>query len=179
MSCLLFNKNIAEACRNSTPGISTIYIANYNDVDVIGYDAGETKIIAITGTTASGATSGFFYTLQVNRESSGFVDNTDISVPDGRASFIPTMTLRLPGMSSDIREIFKSLAQAKVIAMFKTNAGEYFMAGVRNGLDMSGGTFATGTSRTDFKGLEITLEGLESEPIIEVDSTIIADLLVS
>lgn len=179
MACLLFNKTIATACRNSTPGVAEVYIANYGDITTVAYNAGQTQISAITGQTASGATSGFFYTLAVNRESSGFVDNTDISVPDGRASFIPTMTLKLGGMSSDVREIFKTLSQARVIAMFKTTANEYFIAGVNNGLDMSTGTFSTGVTRADFKGLEITLEGLEAEPIIPVDPTIVAAMLVA
>jgi hypothetical protein len=82
-------------------------------------------------------------------------------------------------MSSDVREIFKSLAQARVVAMFKTTSGEYFIAGINNGLDMSTGTFSTGVTRADFKGLEVTLEGLEAEPIIPVDPTIVAAMLVA
>lgn len=179
MSCLKFNKNIAVACRNATPGVAEVYIANYEDVTAVAYNAGLTQITSITGATASGATSGSFYTLVVNRESSGFVDNTDISVPDGRASFIPTMTLKISGMDSDTREIFKQLAQARVTAIFKTTSGEYFIAGVNNGLDMSAGTFATGVARGDFKGLEVTLEGVEAEPIISVAAGIIPALLVA
>lgn len=178
-TCLKFNKTIAQACRNSTPGIVDFWIANFADVTTVAYDAGETQIIGITGTTASGATSGFFYKVSVNKESSGFVDNSEISIPDGRASFTPTVTIKIPGMDSDTREIFKSLAQATVVVIFKTTSGEYFIAGVENGLDMSAGTLSTGVSRTDFKGLEITLTGFESEPVISIASALIADITVA
>lgn len=180
ISCLRFNQNIATACRNSQPGISTIYIANYADVTTITENADGTLITAITGTTASGETSGMFYTIAVNKESSGFVDNTDISVPDGRSIYIPTVTFKVSNMDSTTRTIFKQLSQATVSVIFKTIDGLYYYAGKSNGLDMITGTFNTGVARGDYKGLEVTLEGLESEPVIQIDtdSVTIADLLV-
>lgn len=181
MACKNFNQNIVKACRDSQPGVSTIYIANYSDLVSVTENSEGTLITAISGTTASGATSGFFYTIAVNKESSGFIDNTDISIPDGRSLFIPTLTFRVSNMSSTTRTIFKQLAQATVVVIFKTIDGKYYIAGKDNGLDMSSGTFATGTARGDFKGLEVTLEGLESEPIyqIDTDSVTIDNILVS
>ena len=181
MACLLFNQSIATACRNAQPGVSTIYIANYADVTTITENASGDKITGITGTTASGATSGFFYTVAVNKESSGFVDNSDISVPDGRALYIPTITMRVSNMDTTTRTIFKELAQATVSVIFKTTDELYYYAGKVNGLDMSAGTFSTGIARGDFKGLEITLEGLEAQPVIQIDtdSVTIADLITT
>lgn len=180
-NCLLFNQSIAAACRDAQPGISKIYIANYGDVETITTNAEGTMITDISGTTASGATSGFFYTISVNKESSGFVDNTDISIPDGRAIYIPTLTFRVSNMDTTTRSIFKQLSQATVVVIYKSVDGKYYLAGKTNGLDMSAGTFATGTARGDFKGLEVTLEGLESEPHVEIDtaSVTIDSILVS
>ncbi len=181
MACLLFNQNIATACRDAQPGVSTIYIANYGDIVSVTENAEGTLVTAISGATASGATSGFFYTIAVNKESSGFVDNTDVSIPDGRAIYIPTVSFRVSNMNSTTRSIFKQLSKATVVVIFKTVDGKYYIAGKTNGLDMSAGTFATGTARGDFKGLEVTLEGLESEPVIEIDTdtVTISELLVS
>ena len=180
MACLLFNQSVATACRDAQPGVTLIYIANYSDITTITENAAGTMISGITGSTASGATSGTFYTIAVNKESSGFVDNTDISVPDGRAIYIPTITLKVSNMDTTTRTIFKELSQATVAVIFKTTDGLYYYAGKDNGLDMSAGTFSTGIARGDFKGLEITLEGLESEPLIQIDTdtVTIADLLV-
>jgi len=180
-NCLLFNQNISKACRDAQPGISQIYIANFDDLESVTMNAEDTKITDISGTTASGATSGYFYTVSVNKESSGFVDNSDISIPDGRSIYIPTLDFRVSNMDPTTRSIFKQLSQATVVAIFKTVDGRYYLAGRNNGLDMSAGTMATGTARGDFKGLEVTLEGLESEPVVEIDteSVIISDILVS
>lgn len=179
MACLVFNQTIAQACRNAVPGVVDFYIANFSDITTIGYNAGLTQVIGITGTTATGATSGFFYPVSVNRQSSGFVDTSEISIPDGRASFTPTITIKIPSMDSTTREIYKSLSQATVVVIFKTTDSTYYLAGADNGLDMTAGTWSTGISNTDFKGLELTLTGFEAEPAIEVDSTIIAGITVS
>lgn len=173
MACLLLDQNITAACRDAQPGVSIIYIANYTDVTTVTENASGNLISGITGATASGATSGTFYTMAVNKESSGFVDNTDISVPDGRAIYIPTITLKISNMDTTTRTIYKELSQATVTVVFKTVDGLYYMAGKNNGLDMSAGTFSSGVARGDFKGLELTLEGLESTPVIQIDPTFI------
>ena len=178
MTCLKFNQTITAACRNAQPGVSTIYIANDSDVTAVTYNAGETEITGISGTTASGATSGYFYKIEVNKESSGFVDTSEISVPDGRAAYTPSITLKISNMDSTTREIFKSLAQATVKVIFKTVDNLYYLVGVDHGLDMTAGTWSSGTARTDFKGLEITLSGYESEPAIQIDADLIAALTV-
>ena len=169
MACLLFNQNVTAACRNSQPGVSTIYIANYADVTTVTENAEGTLVTSISGVTASGASSGTFYTLSVNKESSGFVDNTDISIPDGRAVYIPTITMKVSNMDTTTRTIYKELSQATVMVVFKTLDGLYYIAGKTNGLGMSTGTFSSGIARGDFKGLELTLEGLESAPVIQLD----------
>jgi hypothetical protein len=169
MACLLFNQSVTAACRDAQPGVSLIYIANYADITTVSENAGGTLVTGITGTTASGETSGYFYTVAVNKESSGFVDNSEISIPDGRSLYIPTLTMRVSNMDTTTRTIFKELSQATVMVIFKTIDGLYYLAGKDNGLDMSAGTFSTGVARGDFKGLELTLEGLESEPVIQID----------
>lgn len=177
-TCLKFNQTIANSCRNSQPGVVDFWIANASDVTGFTYNAAGTQIIGITGSTASGATSGYFYKVSVNKESSGFVDTSEISIPDGRASFTPSVTIKIPSMDATTRTIYKSLSQATVKVIFKTVDGLYYLAGVDNGLDMTTGTWGTGTTKTDFKGLEITLTGYEDEPAVEIASSLIAAITV-
>ena len=89
--------------------------------------------------------------------------------------------MRVSNMDTTTRTIFKELAQATVSVIFKTTDELYYYAGKVNGLDMSAGTFSTGIARGDFKGLEITLEGLEAQPVIQIDtdSVTIADLITT
>lgn len=178
-NCLRFNQSISEACRDAQPGVTSLYVANFADITTLHLNTDGSLITGITAATASGETTGTFYTIAVNKESSGFVDNAEISIPDGRSLYIPTLTFRVSNMSEATRTIFKQLSQSTVVVMFKTVDGLYYLAGGNNGLDMSAGTFGTGTARGDFKGLEVTLEGIESDPVIQISPDYsIASLLV-
>ena len=180
MACLKINTEVLTACRNSRPGISEIYLANFADVTGITLNAGQTEVTVIGGTTASGATSGFFYTFAVNRESSGLVDEAQINIPNGTAIYVPQLTFKISNMDTTTRTIFKQLSQATVMAIFKDIDGTYYLVGRTNGLDMSTGTFSTGVASADFKGLECTIQGLESEPIIQIATAFsVAGILVT
>ena len=177
-TCLRLDQEILTKCRNSRPGIVEIYLANFEDVTAISLNAGSTQVTGITGTTASGETSGFFYTIAQNREAAGLVDEAQINIPNGTAIYKPQLTFKISSMDSTTRTIFKELSQASVMAIFKDLDGVYYLAGRQNGLDMETGTFNSGVASGDFKGLEVMLSGLEPEPIIEVASTIITGITV-
>ena len=153
-TCLRIDQEILTACRNSRPGIAEIYIANLADVTTITLNAGSTLITDITGNTASGATSGMFYTFAQNRESAGLVDEAQINIPNGTAIYKPQLALKVSNMDVTTRTIFKELAQATVMAIFKDIDGIYYLVGKQNGLDMETGTFNSGVASGDFKGLD-------------------------
>lgn len=169
MTCLRLDQSILAACRNSKPGISTLYLANYADVTAFTLNAAEDLVATISGTTASGETSGFFYSIALNKESSGIVDEATINIPNGTSIYSPTVTAKISSMDQTTRTIFKELSQADVIAIWKDIDGLYYVAGRYNGLSMSTGTFGTGTASGDFKGLEFSLTGIEPSPVIQVD----------
>ena len=73
----------------------------------------------------------------------------------------------------------KLLGQSTLIAIVKNNDGTYFLLGETNGLELSAGSYSSGTAYTDLNGWSITLSGGESAPSKEVDSTVItASILV-
>jgi len=169
-TCLRIDQEILTSCRNARPGISEVYIANYADVTGVTLNAGSTLVTAVGFTIASGATSGCFYTIAQNRESAGLVDEAQINIPNGTAIYKPQLTFKVSNMDETTRTIFKELAQATVMAVFKDIDGTYYLVGRQNGLDMETGTFNSGVASGDFKGLECTLSGLEPEPIIAFDA---------
>lgn len=177
-TCLRIDQEILAACRNARPGIAEIYIANFADVTGITLNATSDQVTGISGITATGETSGMFYTIAQNRETAGLVDEAQINIPNGSAVYKPQLTFKIPSMDTTTRTLFKELSQARVIAIFKDLDGTYYLVGRQNGLDMETGTFNSGTASTDFKGLEVMLSGLEPEPIIEVATGIVSALIV-
>jgi hypothetical protein len=172
-TCLRIDQEILTKCRNSRPGIVEVYLANFADVTGVTLNAGSTEVTGVSGYTASGETSGMFYTIAQNREAAGLVDEAQINIPNGTAIYKPQLTFKIASMDTVTRTIFKELSQASVIAIFKDLDGIYYLVGRQNGLDMETGTFNSGVASGDFKGLEVMLSGLEPEPIIQLATGVI------
>jgi hypothetical protein len=167
--CLRINQEVATACRNAAPGVSQIYIANYSDVVGVTLNTEETLISDISGKTAEGEGSGFFYTYAQNKESSGVVDELEINVANGSAIYKPQVSFKISNMDETTRTVFKQFSQATVIAIVKTIDGLYYLVGRLNGLDLTTGSFSSGVASGDYKGFEGTISGLESQPLIQID----------
>ena len=48
--------------------------------------------------------------------------------------------------------------------IIKDNNGNYFLAGIEHGMDVSGGTIVTGGAMGDLSGYTLTLTGMEKAP---------------
>jgi hypothetical protein len=139
MTCLKIANGVLGKCRNATPGVTEILLANYEDIASITLNAEENKVTDIAMTSP-----GVFYKFSLNRENASFADTAEINIPNGVAT---------------------------VIAIAKSLDGTYYLVGKANGLDLAtGSALNSGTAATDFQGATITLEGLETEPMIEIDS---------
>lgn len=179
-TCLTFDKQFLTKCKNGKPGISEVWLANYNDLSAITYDAAREIIETITvntygaGMTTPPYSSGAFFRIAVNRNSSTASNEAIISVENGTSIHKPMVNFKIAGMNKDTASAFKKLTEANVVAIVKTKSidqGEQFwLVGKDNGLDMeSGGLLAFGTTETDFVGADITLSGLEGEPIFPIN----------
>jgi hypothetical protein len=172
MTCLKVNTTISSACRDSVPGVTEFYFANYSDVTTLSYNVDETQI---TGITMSGST--LWYKISVNRYSSSVSDEGVIDVPNGIGGHKPIVTLKLQNITNDVIKLYNSLIQSTVMTIVKLTSGDYYLLGADNGLDAETAKLSAGTANTDFKGLECTLSGFETSAMVNVDSTIIAGLL--
>ena len=163
MACLRISQTIAQACRNSTPGIVTAWLANYSDV--LSYStnvAGD----SITGMTCSGVTSGqkCFYKIAQNKYVMSLQDGSTVNIQNGVAISKPQIVGFVQGMDADVRQLYAELMQATVVAVVKTVDLKYYIVGIGNGLDMTQGGFGTEAAADGKKGFSFTLEGLESKP---------------
>ena len=171
MSCLRFDKEQLQSCRNATPGITKIYLANFSEkVSYATNSAGDT----ITGLTMSGltGTNKAFYAIAQNKYVASLVDTPTINIQNGVAISKPQVIGKVQGMEVDTRMMFVELMQATVIAVVKTIDARYYIVGIDNGLDLTAGTYGTEAAADGFKGFNFTLEGLESKPFYELASNL-------
>lgn len=170
MACLRFSTTIASACRDSQPGLTKIFLANY--ADVVSYELNATAD-AITGLTMSGATgtNAAFYEIALNKQVGSVLDAPTINVQNGVAVSKPKISGFVQGMSSTEFNMYKQLLQADVVGVVKTIDGLYYAVGFANGLSMISGTYGTEAPVDGKKGFTFELEGIESTPIIQLTVT--------
>lgn len=161
------SKNVSNKGRENSPGGSTIFLAEWSNITAIDVDSSN---LYVSGITMSGTTK--FFKYEMPRENINFVNQTELSIPNGVFIFRPLLTFAIPGLTTDSLNMFDVLVRKSVVAIVKTNENKYFVIGKDNGLDLtSNGQFTLGQAGTDLVGSTIELEGLEKTRIIEIDPT--------
>lgn len=178
MACLRFNQTVASACRNSTPGVSTVYIANFDSILTTTLDA--TGVI-LSGMTTSGETTGSkcFYTIAQNKNVAMFLDTATINIQNGTAISKPKLTIKLQGLDTSVIKIYKELLQATVVAVVKAVDGKFYALGFGNGLDAITATLGTEAASDGFAGATFELEGIEISPFYVLDSALAATFVAN
>lgn len=180
MSCLL-TSGIAKGCRDNSGGLKRVLLANKINIDAIVPVQGSTGIPAdagiITGITMAGSPTTYFYEFIPNKMSSNWVENIQSNLQNGTIGYEQVLTLIFAKNEATKRNQIKLMGQAELVAIVEDYNGKYWMLGEINGLELSGGSSASGTALTDLNGWNITLTGMEHEPAREVDEDIIAALI--
>jgi len=146
-----------EPCKTSVGGLKAVYLMNEGDATTVTYDATETDAI----TAIAGTPSGFKYDL---KGSSSFEQTINSSRENGTTFFTQTINLSLKGITAkDLKQI-KLLAYGRPQAIVEDNNGKFFYAGLKNGLEVTGGSIVTGAAMGDLYGFTITLVGEEPVP---------------
>ena len=159
MACDL-SKGFLEACKDKVGGINNIYLINYDDL-VIGdvtYDVTDTDVITELGTDVPA----FKYELKAATNT--FEQTVNSSRDNGTTFFEQTLNIVLKGMSKEKNKELKLLAYGRPVVLIEDNNGNLLLAGLEHGMDVSGGTFATGGAMGDLNGYSLTLSGMEKVP---------------
>lgn len=158
------------ACRDNSGGIRNIYILSGSISEVA--EASDGLISAITG-------SGTFYKFELTKNTGDLTEAPTPSLENGTVFYEQTLNVAFHKLQSSIRNQVKVLAQnpdLKIIV--ETNngnespyTGRYFLVGRYRGATMSAGSATTGTAFGDANQYALTFQGLEPEPMDEIQTT--------
>lgn len=163
------------ACRDNVGGIKNIYILSGSVSNIVGDDNG--LITQMSG-------SGEFFQFQLTRQTGDFTETITPSLENGTVFYDQVINAPFHKLQSATRNQIKVLAQnpdLKIIV--ETNnggedsVGQFFYAGQRNGLSLSGGTGATGTAFGDLNGYSLTFNGQEPLPASEVSGSNLSTIM--
>lgn len=156
MSCDI-SRGRLEECKDSVGGISAVYFVNKGDLGAITYDVTDTDVIdAVAGTQSA-------YKFVV-RGTSSFTETPTVSRDNGTAFFEQAMELVLPKLTKKDHNTVKLLAYGSPHVIIEDNNGNFFLAGLEYGMDISGGSIATGAAMGDMSGYTLSFTGMEKVP---------------
>ena len=146
-----------EPCKTSVGGLKAVYIINEGDATGVTYDATDTDAV----TAIAGTPTGYKYDLKGN---SSFEQTINSSRENGTTFFTQTLNLTLKGITTkDLKQI-KLLAYGRPQVIIEDNNGKFYYAGLKNGMEVTGGTIVTGAAMGDLSGFTLTIVGEEPVP---------------
>lgn len=168
--CDLLNGGINKSCDNNTGGVTNIYIADAPLVTGYTESNGSITNISMSG-------SAVFYEYEFNRNTSSYEENINIDLANGTTYFTQKVMLVLSRREKTKREaIQKLIAGQKELFVIVRDSNNLYWA-FQNCIvtELTGGS---GINKGDANNYVISLTAEEANSAPEVDSAIIAGLLI-
>lgn len=180
MSCDISHGRL-EPCKDVVGGLKNIYVLNYGMYDetditydtVLGY---EDVITAINLTPIAPATSTSIYKFELKGTNS-FETTITSSRENGTTFFEQVLSVQLKKQDAITHKQVKLLSYGRPNIIVETNAGQYFIAGLLRGMDVTAGTISNGVNLGDMNGYSLTFTGQEAVPANFLDCTTEAQLV--
>ena len=158
MSCDISN-GVAEPCKSAIGGLDAIYIINYGDyaaTDITYNNTNTDQIDDINGVAT---------VYKFDLKGANSFEQTITSSRDNGTTFVEqTLTVNLKQQSAVKHKLVKLLAYGRPHIIVRTRAGQYFLAGLERGMDLTTGVISNGTAAGDMNGYTLTFVGQENIP---------------
>lgn len=168
MACALTSGYTLD-CKDSLGGVKAVWFIEHANVSSVTEASG--VVTAIT----KGAGK-VFYKYELVRNTSSLTENITASVENGTVFYAQELSVILNKMQASTRNEILLLAKNVLMAVVQDSNGKYWLLGKTNGIDITGGSSATGTAQGDRNGYTLTFTGGEPALAPEVSSGIIAGL---
>lgn len=155
-----------EPCKDSVGGVDKVYFINYDDAFLAKMTFGtlgdSDVITAVTGTPSA-------YEYEVKNATS-FTQNIQSSRDTGTTHFEQVLEITFKKLSQADHKEIKIMSWGRPHVIIKDNNGNFFLAGLEHGMDVTGGTIVTGGAFGDLSGYTLTLTGMEKIPAPFLDN---------
>lgn len=175
MSCDISHGRL-EPCKDAVGGLRNIYILNYGlyDETDITYDTTLGYEDQITAITLPALSSIYKFEL---KGTNSFEQTITSSRENGTTFFEQVLTVMLKKQDAITHKQIKLLSYGRPNIIVENNNGQYFIAGLLRGMDVTAGTIANGTALGDMNGYSLTFTGQEATPANFLDCSTQAQLV--
>ena len=150
-------------CKAGFGGIKAAYFFDLDALGALTYTDGVITTIAGTPTV---------YEYDVKNTSS-LETAINSSRETGTTFYEQTLSLTLTYLDAPTQEQIKLIAWGRPSVAVEDYYGNMFIAGLENGMEMTGGTIGTGTQPGDLSGFTMTLVGQEVDPATFITSALV------
>lgn len=168
MSCTITKSRVLP-CRDSVGGVKNIYFADYGELtEGAGFGTDTDGVITAWAT----ADNPSFYKYEV-KNSSSLEQAITTSTENGTAYYEQTITVVLPKQTPQSQQQVESIVKGRPHVVVEDNNGNFLLAGLKFGCNVTGGSISTGTAMGDLSGYNLTITGMEPLPAYFVTSTLV------
>ena len=163
MSCDITHGRL-EQCKDIVGGLSTIYVLNYGLYDAVQdvtYSAVVGQEDLITAIALTPATPIYKFEL---KGTNSFETTITSSRENGTTFFEQVLAIMLKKQDVATHKEIKLLTYGRPNIIVRTNANQFFIAGLARGMDVTAGTIGNGTALGDMNGYSLTFTGQEAIP---------------
>ena len=166
MACENLSLGRLKPCKGTVGGIKNIYFINYGDIDGLVMNATDTDVIDTLGASVSA------YKYEVHFSSS-LTQNIQASSENGTVSYEQVLEISMPQLTKEDHKEIKLIAFGHPQVVIEDQNDNYFVAGLVNGMEVTGGTIVTGQAMGDMSGYTLTLTGMERLPANFLDTNLV------
>ena len=186
MACDLTLTGRGVGCKDALGGIKRIYVAEW-EADKWNWDAiaatGIVDGLTIIDPADPPITSVTFNTYDMTRGSGSLTQTITSDLVAGTVFFDQVCSVTFNKAAAiDIIEI-QNLVKGRVSVLVQDNNDNWFIMGLKNGVEVSGGTAQTGTAAGDQNGftLEFSAQEVSPAPFLDVTANVPddADIVIS
>tara|TARA_R110002012_G_scaffold225361_1_gene397326 strand:- start:942 stop:1529 length:588 start_codon:yes stop_codon:yes gene_type:complete len=153
-------------CCSQVGGIKKVFLATHGE-------AGNDAIISVTASSSTGEVSDInadsgqieFFEFDLDRQLSSF-NQTIVTGAGGSVAYQMDFELHMSNDSEKSWAMMQQIVESLMTVIVQDNNGVYYLCGVENGIECTGGTFAHGgdVAFTDYVGYVLNFSGTELKP---------------
>lgn len=164
MSCNFITSGRNLGCKDSVSGLKAIYFASYDDLDYENVafnqtDAGHEDEVE----TWTPATALNLYKYEL-KGANGFETTINSSRENGTTFFEGKLNVQLKKQDVATHKAIKLLSFSRPRIIVRTMTDQFFLMGLEQGADVTGGSVASGQSLSDFNGYSLEFTSQETIP---------------
>lgn len=180
MACASIAQLLRACGAEGTPGgLSKAYIVGFSDlVPLSGSVTGEVYTITAGMYSEIGLASGkHFVEVGLLKDTAGINSEWTIAPEKGNSYSTQTFTLNLAGLTGENKTFVDSVMNRPVAVLVKTKSNTFYAVGLNGLLELTGRSESTGTANDDMVGYTLTFTGTDNKGIIQVDPTLVPELI--